>query len=162
MSVYTDRIQQMLSAHSPTCGNSSLTSMPHWPYFLKVNGERSKRAGLPLGLNGPARQRLAVILVKHRLGIEAVHLRKSTVHEKEDDMLRARGVVNTALGPLGETRRKIRLARAPAILPPMPANAIIPNPLPIRQSASRRVIGLGVLCVIVFPSNWLEDQYRER
>src|SRR5262249_59758562 len=45
--------------------------------------------------------RLAVILVEHRLGIEAIHLRKSTVHEKEDDMLRARGMMNTALGPLG-------------------------------------------------------------
>src|SRR5215813_9369319 len=40
MSVYRDRIQQILSAHSPTCGNSSLTSMPHSPYFLKVNCER--------------------------------------------------------------------------------------------------------------------------
>ena len=30
----------MSSAHSPTCGNSSLTSMPHLPYFLNVNGDR--------------------------------------------------------------------------------------------------------------------------
>ena len=29
----------MSSAQAPTFGNSSLTSMPHWPYFLNVNGD---------------------------------------------------------------------------------------------------------------------------
>ena len=29
----------MSSAHSPTCGKSSLTSMPPLPYFLNVNGD---------------------------------------------------------------------------------------------------------------------------
>jgi hypothetical protein len=41
MSVYTERMKQMSSAISPTCGNNSLTSMPHCPYFLNANGERS-------------------------------------------------------------------------------------------------------------------------
>src|SRR5215813_11162331 len=36
ISVFIDRIQQMLSAHSPRLGNRSLTSIPHWPYFLNV------------------------------------------------------------------------------------------------------------------------------
>src|SRR6266436_920403 len=40
ISVYIERIQQMSSAHAPTFGNSSLTSMPHFPYFWKVNGDR--------------------------------------------------------------------------------------------------------------------------
>ncbi len=40
MSVYIERMKQMSSAHPPTCGNSSLTSMPALPYFLNVNGER--------------------------------------------------------------------------------------------------------------------------
>src|SRR5882724_11504104 len=39
ISVYTDRMKQMSSTHSPTCGNSSLTSMPLFPYFLNWNGD---------------------------------------------------------------------------------------------------------------------------
>ena len=27
--------------HSATCGNSSLTSMPLWPYFWNLNGDRN-------------------------------------------------------------------------------------------------------------------------
>src|SRR5262245_1589201 len=68
--------------------------------FLEGELRAQQRACLPLGLNSPARQRLAMILVEHRLGIETIDLRKSTVHEKEDDMLCARGVVNASLGPL--------------------------------------------------------------
>src|SRR6266404_1639056 len=34
-----ERITQMSSMHSPTCGKSSLTSMPLLPYFLKVKGD---------------------------------------------------------------------------------------------------------------------------
>ncbi len=41
MSVYIDRMKQMSSTHSPTCGQISLTSMPLCPYFLKLNGDRS-------------------------------------------------------------------------------------------------------------------------
>src|SRR5262249_20582512 len=65
----------------------------HAAFAVLLEGElrAHQRAGLPLSLNGRARQRLAVIPVEHRLGIEAIHLRKSAVHEKEDDMLRARG-----------------------------------------------------------------------
>src|SRR5262249_20054526 len=83
----------------------------HAAFAVLLEGElrAHQRAGLPLSLNGPARQRLAVILVEHRLGIEAIHLRKSAVHEKEDDMLRARGMVNTALGPLGGLSGNSRL-----------------------------------------------------
>ncbi len=40
ISVYIDRMKQMSSAHSPTWGNSSLTSIPALPYFLNANGER--------------------------------------------------------------------------------------------------------------------------
>ena len=108
MSVYTERTKQMSSAQPPTCGNSSLTSMPDWPYFLNVNGERIKRAGLPLGRDRPAGQRLAVILVEHRLGIEAVHLREPAVHEQEDDVLRLRRVVQPAVGEWRLLRRKRR------------------------------------------------------
>ncbi len=39
MSVCIERITQMSSAQPPTCGNSSLTSRPLWPYFLNVNGD---------------------------------------------------------------------------------------------------------------------------
>ena len=30
-----DRIKQMSSIMLPICGKRSLTSVPHWPYFLK-------------------------------------------------------------------------------------------------------------------------------
>src|SRR5262249_1694148 len=83
----------------------------HAAFAVLLKGElrAHQRAGLPLSHNGPARQRLAVILVEHRLGIEAIHLRKSAVHEKEDDVLRARGMVNTALWPLCGVSRNSQL-----------------------------------------------------
>ena len=37
-----ERMTQMSSMNSPTWENISLTSMPLWPYFLKVNGDRSR------------------------------------------------------------------------------------------------------------------------
>src|SRR6266851_10249401 len=40
MSVYIERMKQISSAHSPTCGNNSLTSMPHCPYCLNWKGDR--------------------------------------------------------------------------------------------------------------------------
>ena len=39
MSVCIERITQMSSAHAPTCGKSSLTSRPLWPYFVNANGD---------------------------------------------------------------------------------------------------------------------------
>ena len=87
MSVYIERMKQMSSAHSPTCGNSSLTSMPALPYFLNANGERISAPVLRSVATRAAGQRLAVVLVEHRLGIEAVDLRQAAVHEQEDDAL---------------------------------------------------------------------------
>ena len=81
----------MSSAHSPTCGNSSLTSIPHWPYFLNANGDRISAPVFRSVATDAAGQRLAVVLVEHRLGIEAVDLRQPAVHEQEDDVLGARG-----------------------------------------------------------------------
>src|SRR5262249_39708219 len=40
-----------------------------------------------------AGQRLAVVLVEQRLGVEAVDLREPPVHEEEDDALGARGMI---------------------------------------------------------------------
>ena len=136
----------MSSAQPPTCGKSSLTSMPHWPYFLNANGDRISDAGLPLGGDRSAGQRLAVVLVEHRLRVEAVHLREAAVHEEEDDVLRLRR------DDAGRRSRDRLPHAAPAIVvavaidsPTMPAKASMPKPLPMRQSASRRVTGCGCL-----------------
>ena len=67
--------------------------MPHWPYFLNVNGDFISAPVLRSVAMLAARQRLAVVLVEHRLGIEAVHLRQAAVHEQEDDVLGARGMI---------------------------------------------------------------------
>src|SRR6185503_7745914 len=55
-----ERITAMSSMFSATCGKSSLTSMPLWPYFLNLNGDanaapvlRSVR-GFSIGSNLPA------------------------------------------------------------------------------------------------------------
>src|SRR5688572_11425637 len=38
-SAYIDRITAISSIDSATCGKSSLTSIPLWPYFLNANGD---------------------------------------------------------------------------------------------------------------------------
>ena len=110
MSVYIERMKQMSSAHSPTCGNSSLTSMPALPYFLNVNGERISAPVLRSVATDAAGQRLAVILVEHRLRIEAVDLRQAAVHEQEDDALGARRMIELARidGAVLQQRRRPR------------------------------------------------------
>ncbi len=67
---------------------------------LAVLLERERRAqqrtGLAFGGDAAAGQRLPVILVEHRLGIEAVHLRQPAVHEQEDDVFRFGRVMKSA------------------------------------------------------------------
>ena len=67
--------------------------MPHWPYFLNVNGERISAPVLRSVAIDAAGQRLAVVAVEHRLGIEAVDLRQAAVHEQEDDVLGPRRMI---------------------------------------------------------------------
>src|SRR6478672_4595467 len=60
--------------------NSSHDQISYAVFCLK----KKKRPGLAFGRNRSAGQRLAVVLVEHRLRIEAVHLRQPAVHEQED------------------------------------------------------------------------------
>ena len=75
--------------------------LAHLHAALAVLLERERRLeqapGLPFGRDVPAGQRLPVVLVEHRLGVEAVDLRQAAVHEQEDDVLRPGGVVERAL-----------------------------------------------------------------
>ena len=77
---------EVVGMASPSLAKISLISMP----LLSVLAERERRleqiAGLALGLEVPAGQRLAVELVEHRLGVEGVDLRRPAVEEKEDDV----------------------------------------------------------------------------
>ena len=125
----------MSSAHSPTCGNSSLTSMPHWPYFLNVNGDRISAPVFRSVGDRAAGQRLAVILVEHRLRIEAVDLRQPAVHEEEDHALGARGVIELARVEPASCAE--RTGRPGDRFADEAANASMPKPLPIRHKASR-------------------------
>ena len=81
----------MSSMHSPMCGNQSLTSMPHLPYFLKPDLQWEELVALLavgvvddddagqlqlLGvlhvLEGRLVDRLAGVFVEHRLGVETL------------------------------------------------------------------------------------------
>ena len=120
--------------------------MPLLPYFLNVNGDLHQRAGLALGRDRAAGQRLAVVLVEHRLRIEAVDLRQAAVHEQEDDALRARRMIELALVD-GRRPAPSAPAACASDSPTRLANASMPKPLPMRHSASRRVMRLsGDLC----------------
>ena len=100
-----------------------------------------QRAGLALGRDGAARQRLAVVLVEHRLRIEAVDLRQPAVHEQEDDVLGARGMVQARRRRGRRPSARCASSAADSECDTRPANASMPKPLPMRQSASRRVTG---------------------
>ena len=104
----------MSSAHSPTCGKSSLTSIPLSPYFLNVNGDFSSVPVFRSVATVAARQRLPVVLVEHRLRIEAVDLREPAVHVQKDDALGARRVVERARAVDGLTVDEARGRRATA------------------------------------------------
>jgi hypothetical protein len=66
------------------------------PVLLERERRPHERAGAAFGRDRSARQRLPVVLVEHRLRIEAVDLRQAAVHEQEDDSFRACGVVELA------------------------------------------------------------------
>src|SRR4029077_17835638 len=55
-----------------------------------------ERPRLALGRDRAAWQRLPVVLVEHRLRVEAVDLREAAVHEEEDHALGARGMIEPA------------------------------------------------------------------
>ena len=85
----------VVDACSAMCGKISLTSMPLWPYFLNLNGDVKHAPVLRSVGRLAVRQRLAVVLRQHRLGIEGIDVRRAAVHEEEDD----------ALGLAGKRRR---------------------------------------------------------
>src|SRR5262249_41651239 len=69
--------------------------------FLK--GERRSHQGsrLSLGFDFTPRQRLTVIFVEHGFRVEAVDLRKPSIHKKKDHVLRFSRVVKPVLQGLG-------------------------------------------------------------
>ena len=63
--------------------------MPLWPYCWNFHGTAERVADVvELRRLDLHRERLAVLLVQPRLGVERVHLRRPAVHEQEDDALR--------------------------------------------------------------------------
>ena len=91
---YIERITAMSSMCSAVLANSSLTSMPLWPYLWNLNGEgnaapvlRSVVRFCGAGLPG--------VLLQGGLGVEGVDLRRPAVEEEVDD----------PFGPRGEVRR---------------------------------------------------------
>ena len=93
-------------------GNSSLTSMPLWPYLRNLNGEGSAAPVWPLGRQVAAGQRLAGVLGERRLGVERVDVRRPAVHEQVDDVLGlGREVRRAAAAADWRSRRPSRSAR---------------------------------------------------
>ena len=69
---------------------------PRLAVFLERKRRPHQGSGLALGRDRAARERLAVILVEHRLRIEAVNLGQSAVHEQKNHPLCARRMVKLA------------------------------------------------------------------
>ena len=67
--------------------NSSLTSMPLWPYFWNLNGEGNAAPVLRSVRQVRHRQLLAGVFCKRRLGIERIDVARPAVHEQVDDAL---------------------------------------------------------------------------
>ena len=126
--------------------NSSLTSMPLWPYFLNANGEPSaapvlrsvRRFGLGSGLPW--------YFVEHRLGVEGIDVRRSAVHEQVDDLPGLAGELGRPRSQRTERPGRCRRSGARGGNGPSdrssastPARPISPNPMPHRPSRSRRV-----------------------
>ena len=88
-----ERMTHMSSACFATFGKSSLISMPLWPYLPKLPRRFQQIADAVLRERERPleRQRLAVVRGQPRLGIERVHVRRTAVHEQENDSLRTRG-----------------------------------------------------------------------
>ena len=63
------------------------------PVLLELERRLHQFAGAAFGLDGAAGQRLAVVLLEHRLGIEAIDGGAAAVHEQEDDALDALRVI---------------------------------------------------------------------
>ena len=80
--------------------------MPLWPYFWNLNGDRIAAPVFRSVRRLPRRQRLAVVLVEHRLGVERVDLRRPAVHEQVDDVLRLRREVRLLRRERVERRRR--------------------------------------------------------
>ena len=75
-----------------------------------------RRAGFALGAQVRVRQRLAVIFVQQRLGIERVDLRRPAVHEQVDDLLGLAGEMRAAWAR-ARPRRPIAASRRAAAAP---------------------------------------------
>ena len=118
--------------------NSSLTSMPLWPYFWNGTASAAPRRSCAR-CAGWARQRLAVVLVEQRLGVERVDVRRPAVHEQVDDPLGLAGEVRRLRGQRVDVGRG-RPGRGPSepSSASTPARPSMPSPCR-RGSSSRRV-----------------------
>ena len=99
----------MSSTFFATCGNSSDTSIPHWPYFLNDHGDGIRPPGCPCETTTSP---LPVIaspcrFSKLRLRIERIHLAHAAVAEDRDHRFRFRREVR-------RLRRQRRLHRQSA------------------------------------------------
>ena len=134
----------MSSASAPTCGNSSLTSRPLLPYLLNVNGDfisapvlRSV-ATLPPGSGCP--------WYFSSIGLGS---KLSTCDSPPFMNRKMTGFARAGWCSPPEPRRPVDFRRrrgSQRLARPRPAKASMPKPLPMRQSASRRVTGGACLC----------------
>ena len=132
-----ERRMQRSSTHCATCGNSSLTGRPLWPYCLNFHGDFSSLPGLG-ELHARLREgvRLAVVALEQRLGVERVDVRRPALHEEEDDALRPRARNAAA----SAASRIVHRRRAPAPARASLARRDSQSPPALRWSIARREI----------------------
>jgi hypothetical protein len=75
ISAYIERIMQMSSAHSAHVRPQLAELQAGLAVLLELERRLHQVAGLALRLHRAAGQRLTVVLVEHRLGVEAVDVR---------------------------------------------------------------------------------------
>ena len=142
LSATIERITHRSSTHVAILGNSSLTSVPHWPYFLNCHGER----------------KTFTVFVRTNLGCSngsGLPLYSSSFGLGSN--------ISTCEGPPDMKRKMIRLQRgakcgvfnasglaeevglANNSLDSRGANPSIPNPFANRCSILRRLSGTGHL-----------------
>ena len=146
MSVCIERMTQMSSAQAPTCGKSSLTSSPLLPYFVNVNGDCISVPVLRSVATGPPGSGWPWYFASIGFGSKLSTCDRPPFMNRKMTCFAFAGWCR----PLKVFAAAFCGAAAAASRdwPSMPAKAIMPKPLPMRQRASRRVNGGSDRCAM--------------
>src|SRR5437867_1232085 len=153
ISDHIERMTQRSSATFPRFGHSSLSSVPHWPYFWNLNGDFIKFPVLRwVRTCGPG---MGLPSYFSSIGFG------SNVSTWDTPPFMKRKITRFAFGLKCSSLRTppvpLGTASASEVLS-MLDSATMPNPPPIRARAWRRVTGFGWLQAITFFSLLVDEQ----